>query len=109
MARETFRFYERREDGQEGKEKREKRKKKGAISTLNKILLSNKVMPLKIYKPKHVIKESENVGVKEIPLAFINADDNECAVEIRLEEPFAKDGKRRIEPYEEFTGQSPHA
>lgn len=52
-------------------------------------------MPLKIYKPKHVIKESENVGVKEIPLAFIDADDNECAVEIRLEEPFAKDGKRR--------------
>lgn len=62
---------------------------------------------MKIYKPKHRICESKNVGMKEIPLSYVDAENNEYLVEVSLSPAFAHTTSTRIEPYQEFTDDNP--
>lgn len=62
---------------------------------------------MRIYKPKHAIRESANVGLKEIPLSYVDAEDNEYRVDIALNPAVSQTSMVRIEPYQEFADAEP--
>ena len=63
---------------------------------------------MKIYAPKHDIKETQSVNLKDIPLAFVNTEDSEYSVDIKLNPEFAHDVKNRIRPYDVFMDDNPY-
>jgi hypothetical protein len=52
--------------------------------------------------PKHDIKEVENVGIKEIPLAYIDTHDDVYHANVNVEKQFVKSQSKKIRPYDEF-------
>lgn len=62
---------------------------------------------MKIEVSKHDIRETENVGLKEIPLAFIDTNDSEYDVDVKLNPEFSKDKKSQVKPYDVFADDSP--
>lgn len=63
---------------------------------------------MKIYASKHDIRESQNVGLKEIPLAFIDTEDTEFDVDVKISQDFGNDKSDRVMPYNEFSDDNPH-
>lgn len=63
---------------------------------------------MKIYSPKHNIRETQTVNLKDIPLCFTNTDDTEYKVDITLEDKFAANKSIKITPFYEFTEEDPY-
>lgn len=60
-----------------------------------------------INMPKHEIDEADEVQIKEIPIGFINAEENELNVQTSVFKEFINDSKEIIKPYEEFDSEFP--
>ena len=63
---------------------------------------------MKIHASKHDIRETQNVGLKEIPLAFIDTEDTEYSVDVKINPAFGNDFADRVMPYKEFNDDNPH-
>ncbi len=63
---------------------------------------------MKIYASKHDIRETQSVGLKEIPLAFIDTEDTEYSVDVKINPAFGNDVADRVMPYKEFSDDNPH-
>lgn len=48
------------------------------------------------------------MGLKEIPLAFVNTDDSEYSVDVKLNPEFAQDKMTQVKPYDVFTDDNPY-
>ena len=57
---------------------------------------------MKIHIPKHDIRESDHVSLKEIPLAYVNCDETKYVPNISIEKDFAKESKEIVRAYTEF-------
>ncbi len=58
---------------------------------------------MKIYPQEHEIKESSDILVKDIPLAYIDTADNQYKVDINVENDFLMDERRQVRPYDSFS------
>lgn len=63
---------------------------------------------MKIYAPKHDICEAESVGLKEIPLAFVNTEESEYSLDVKLNPEFAHDKAEQVRPYDVFREDNPY-
>lgn len=60
---------------------------------------------MKIYPQEHEILESSDILVKDIPLAYIDTEDNHYKVDINVENDFLNDERRQIRPYDSFSDE----
>ena len=60
---------------------------------------------MRIYPQEHEIRESSDIHVKDIPLAYIDTADNQYKVDINVENGFLNDSRRQIRPYDSFTDE----
>lgn len=63
---------------------------------------------MKIYAQKHRIRETESIGLKDIPLAFLDTEDNEYDVSVQLNPAFACETSERVWPYDVFLDDNPY-
>lgn len=57
---------------------------------------------MKIHLPKHTVVESEHLNIKDIPLAYVNTENNVYHANIVLENDFKLGCRRQIRPYDKF-------
>lgn len=60
---------------------------------------------MKIYPQKHAIKESSDIQVKDIPLAYIDTADDRYKVAINIEAGFLKNTRKQVRPFDTFSDQ----